>query len=225
MALKKASTFLGVCATVGLALAGSWLFAATPASTQSSRVATGQILASTCAGCHGQDGNSYGPATPSIAGISVPYFIGTMEQYREGRRNSTIMNRVALGYTSEEVQAMAYFFAAQQFEPVKQRFDAARAARGAIVHKRYCEHCHRNGGAESGRAGILAGQWLPYLRATLTDMVIGKREMPRSMKRWMDRLVRIEGEESVEDLMHYYASNTVGTTSAQQSLQSLFPAR
>ena len=40
------------------------------------------------------------------------------------------------------------------------------------------------------------------------------------MKRWVDRLLRIEGDEAVEDLMHYYASNTRG---AKKSLRSLFP--
>lgn len=182
--------------------------------------ATGELLASTCAGCHGQDGNSEGPAIPSIAGISVPYFINTMEQYRNGQRNSTIMNRVALGYDANEVQAMAFFFSQQTFKPVKQKFDAARAKRGARFHKQYCEYCHRQGGAEAGREGILAGQWIPYLKATMTDMVTGKRRMPPTMKRWVDRLLRIEGDEAVEDLMHYYASNTRG---AKKSLRSLFP--
>ena len=186
--------------------------------------ATGELLASTCAGCHGQDGNSEGPAIPSIAGISVPYFINTMDQYRNGKRNSTIMNRVALGYDAREIQAMAFYFSQQPFRPVKQPFDPVRARRGAIHHRRFCEHCHRQGGAEAGREGILAGQWMPYLRATMTDMVTGRREMPHTMKRWVERLIRIEGDEAIEDLMHYYASNTAGVKKKRSnSLRDLFP--
>ena len=228
----NASTFVLASAGLVCAVFGGLILTAKPAQTQvpqrfwlqqqaptqqATKTAPGEILASTCAGCHGQDGNSEGPATPTIAGVSVPYFLSTMEQYRQGRRNSTIMRRVALGYNTAEIEAMAYYFASQKFIPVKQPFDPKRAERGAIFHKRYCEYCHRDGGTRAGREGILAGQWVPYLRATLTDMVVGKREMPHSMKRWMERLVRIEGEDAVEDLMHYYASNTKGTT------QSLLP--
>ncbi len=191
-----------------------------PVTAQGTKGATGELLASTCAGCHGQDGNSEGPAIPSIAGISVPYFINTMEQYRNGERNSTIMNRVALGYDPSEVQAMAFYFSQQTFKPVKQKFDPVRAKRGARHHKRYCGHCHRQGGAEAGREGILAGQWMPYLRATMTDMVTGRRKMPRTMGRWVERLLRIEGDDAMEDLMHYYASNT---RRPKKSLRSLFP--
>ena len=49
------------------------------------------MLADTCAGCHGVDGSSVGPASPSIAGMSAEYFTETMEAFKSGERPSTIM--------------------------------------------------------------------------------------------------------------------------------------
>ena len=37
--------------------------------------ATARMLADTCAGCHGTDGGSQGPASPSIAGLDASYFL------------------------------------------------------------------------------------------------------------------------------------------------------
>ena len=56
---------------------------------------SGQALAFTCAGCHGTDGSSVGPSSPSIAGMDPDVFIDVMKGYQQDRRNSTIMNRIA----------------------------------------------------------------------------------------------------------------------------------
>ena len=59
------------------------------------------MLGNTCAGCHGTNGSSNGPATPSLAGISTEYFIDAMAAYKDGSRPSTIMTRIAKGYNAE----------------------------------------------------------------------------------------------------------------------------
>ncbi|WP_419618139.1 c-type cytochrome [Thiolapillus sp.] len=59
------------------------------------------MLGYTCAGC----GNSNGPATPSLAGASKDYIIEVMDYYATGERVSTIMGRIAKGYTKDEVKA------------------------------------------------------------------------------------------------------------------------
>ena len=43
---------------------------------------TASMLADTCAGCHGTDGASVGPATPNIAGLSETYFTDTMLAFK-----------------------------------------------------------------------------------------------------------------------------------------------
>ena len=93
-----------------------------------------EILAATCAGCHGPKGNSEGPATPTISGISQAYFILAMDQYRQGQRNSTIMKRIAKGYSWEQIRALADYFAGQPMVPLNQSYDKVKAGRGKRIH-------------------------------------------------------------------------------------------
>lgn len=165
------------------------------------------MLANSCAGCHGTNGSSVGPASPTIAGISVDYFIETMDEYKSGKRPSTIMSRIAKGYTEEEVKLMAEYFAKQPFVRQPQKHDAKLAKKGAKLHKKYCEKCHEDGGRSSeDDAGILAGQWVPYIRYTMEDYTSGNREMMKKMKKKMDKMDKAVGKEGIEHLMHYYGS-------------------
>ncbi len=67
------------------------------------------MIAQGCAGCHGQSGAGMG-ATPRIAGYGRDAFIATWESFRNDERPATIMNRIAPGYTDEEVAALADYF-------------------------------------------------------------------------------------------------------------------
>ncbi|MCW8948853.1 MAG: cytochrome c4, partial [Sedimenticola sp.] len=69
--------------------------------------ADASMLANTCAGCHGTGGNSMGPAAPSIAGLSPTYFNETMAGFASGEIPSTIMGRIAKGYTEDEIKAIS----------------------------------------------------------------------------------------------------------------------
>lgn len=166
-----------------------------------------EMLANTCAGCHGTHGNSMGPAAPTIAGLSHDYFVETMLAYNQAERPSTIMARIAKGYTEDEIVAMADYFSEQAFVAGQQSFDSKLAKRGKKLHKKYCERCHTEGGSlKDDDAGILAGQWMPYLHYTLEDFTGGARDMPRKMKKALKRVKRKAGDKGYEQLLHYYAS-------------------
>ncbi|RLA06504.1 MAG: cytochrome c4 [Gammaproteobacteria bacterium] len=168
--------------------------------------ASGAMLGNTCAGCHGTNGNSLGPATPSIAGISKDYFVDTMQAYKKGERPATIMTRIAKGYSDGDIKQMATFFAGIKFKSGAQKADLAAAKRGKKIHKKYCEKCHENGGTSSeDDAGILAGQWKPYLQYTMADFQAG-REMPKKMKKKMKALHKKKGDKGLNDLFEFYAS-------------------
>ena len=187
----------GALIACGVVLSGT-AFAATPSAA---------MLGNTCAGCHGTNGNSNGPATPTIAGISSEYFIETMMAYKEGERPSTIMTRIAKGYTDEEIKLMAEFFAKQTFERKAQKSDAKLAGRGEKLHDKYCEKCHEDGGRSTeDDAGILGGQWKPYLKYTLADFMSGDREMEKKMAKKLKELHKKEGDAGIEELLNYYAS-------------------
>ncbi len=165
------------------------------------------MLANTCAGCHGTRGSSVGPASPTIAGISYDYFIETMEAYQSGERPSTIMTRIAMGYNEKEIELMAGYFSKQSFVRLPQEHDGNAARRGKKLHKKYCDKCHEEGGRSAeDDAGILAGQWEPYLRFTMEDFTSGKRPMEKKMKKRMNKLDKAHGQAGIDDLVHFYAS-------------------
>jgi sulfide dehydrogenase cytochrome subunit len=71
------------------------------------------LLAQACAGCHGQSGEGEG-AIARIAGYDREAFVKIWQEFRENSRPATIMNRIAPGYTDEEVQILADYFASIQ---------------------------------------------------------------------------------------------------------------
>lgn len=194
--MKFKKVMQGAFVLGGLAF-GAAALAATP---------SGSMLGNTCAGCHGTNGNTQGPATPSIAGMSQEYFIDTMKAYRADERRGTIMNRIAKGYTDDEIEAMAKYFAAQKYVALKQDYDRAAAKLGGMLHERACEKCHEEGGKSSEDSAILAGQPKHYLTWSLADFHNGDREMPKKMKRRMERVYKEKGDEGLKALVEYYVS-------------------
>jgi sulfide dehydrogenase cytochrome subunit len=76
-------------------------------------MASPAMLADTCAGCHGPDGKSPG-RIPSIKGLSSDAIASAMRRYKDGTRQSTIMGRIARGYSNEEIKAMSDYLAGKR---------------------------------------------------------------------------------------------------------------
>ncbi|MCB2262556.1 MAG: c-type cytochrome [Candidatus Thiosymbion ectosymbiont of Robbea hypermnestra] len=195
--------------TLNLALATGVLALGISTAGSAGGIASASMLANTCTGCHGRDGNSLGPASPSIAQMEKTAFIEAMQAFKSGKTYGTIMDRIAKGYTDEEIERMADYFAARRFVPAKQEFDATKAGKGARLHDKYCEKCHENGGrpitGEDAEYYLLAGQWLPYLENTIADFRAGRREIPKKMKKKLDKLIKKEGEAGLAAINAFYA--------------------
>jgi sulfide dehydrogenase cytochrome subunit len=170
--------------------------------------ASAKMLADTCAGCHGTNGASGGPATPTIAGLSTEYFVEVMEGFKNGEVPSTIMGRIAKGYSEDEFKAMAEYYGKLPFVRAKgQEFNAKLVKKGAKIHDKYCEKCHADGGTKAeDDSGILAGQWQPYLRWTLADYIKEHRVPTKKMRKKLKKMLKKKGDKGVEALMNYYAS-------------------
>jgi sulfide dehydrogenase cytochrome subunit len=176
-------------------------------SLSSAQAADGTMLGNTCAGCHGTNGASVGPASPTIAGLKKDTFVDMMKSFKSGDRPSTIMKRIAEGYTDDEVVAMAEFFESKPYVAAEQSADADKAAAGKKLHKDYCEKCHEeNGTIDSDGSAILAGQWKAYLDFNLADFNAGDRPAPKKMAKKIKKMVDKHGAGSLEDLSNYYAS-------------------
>lgn len=188
------------------------------------------MLVNPCAACHGDAGNSVGPAIPNLAGVSPNYFMGAMLAYKYDDedeleeviendedfidveafpRFSTIMARLAKGYTEEEIKLMAEYFSSQTPKRPTQEFDKDMAAAGKKLHDKHCDKCHEDEGrfAEDD-TGVLAGQWKPFFLYTMSDYVDGHRAMPKKMKKQLNEITEGIGQEGIEQLAAYYASIT-----------------
>ena len=170
---------------------------------------SGAMLGNTCAGCHGTNGVSNGPATPSIAGLDYDYFVEAMNEFKEDLRNTTIMARIAKGYSEAEIEAMSKFFADKEYVKANQTVDAAAATRAETLHRKYCKNCHGETGISTDKdddSGMLAGQWKPYMEYTIADYKSGKREYGKKMGKKFEKLQKDEGDKGFADLLEYYAS-------------------
>ena len=67
------------------------------------------MLASPCAACHGPEGKSPG-SIPSLSGKSPLFISMMMKAYKDDKRQSSVMNRIAKGYTNEEIEIIAKTF-------------------------------------------------------------------------------------------------------------------
>ena len=70
-------------------------------------------LAATCANCHGTNGVSAGEVV-SLASRPKDEIVRKMQDFKAGRVPGTIMPQLAKGYTDEQIDLVAGWFAAQR---------------------------------------------------------------------------------------------------------------
>lgn len=163
------------------------------------------MMANTCNGCHGTNGVSAGPNMPHLGGVPANYMVDQMKQFKSGERPSSVMGRLAKGYSDEDFTAMAKYFAAMKYVGANQPTDADKVAKGKALHDDRCEKCHEKGGSVGADEGILAGQWKETLEIAFKEYRSGKRQMPKKMA------AKVEGDNKLTDadceaLVHFYAS-------------------
>ncbi|MCK5719355.1 MAG: hypothetical protein KAH84_05310 [Thiomargarita sp.] len=164
------------------------------------------MLVDNCTGCHGKEGNSLGPAIPIIASMNPNTFVKAMQEFKNGERPATVMKYLAKAYTNAEFKQMADYFANQKFIPNEQIVELDRVARGKVVYGKYCQMCHLKNVYTGKGSTIIEGQWMDYLRLNLSDFYTGIRDMPRPIQLQVQMLVKAEGEDSIEDIIHYLGS-------------------
>ena len=68
--------------------------------------------ASSCSGCHAASAEMDTPV-PRILGRQPAEIIAAMQAFRSGERSSTVMGRIAKGFSDDEIRAIAIWLAAQ----------------------------------------------------------------------------------------------------------------
>ena len=165
------------------------------------------LIAQNCMNCHGANGISQGPAIPSIAGFSRSYLERSLLEYKSDQRHSTIMGRIAKGYSDEDLKLLAEYFAQQPFIRAPQVTEPTLVTQGKALYRQHCAVCHiQNGTVDKTGAAIIAGQWKPYLQFALTDFQTGVRKSPRGMTKSLDAVEQRYGAEGFKALIEFYAS-------------------
>lgn len=97
---------------IKIALAAlSMLGATAPAYAQDPHLA--RNLAATCASCHGTNGHSLG-GMASLAGEPKETLMQKLMEFRSGDKPATIMHQIVKGYTDEQLDLIAAYFAVQK---------------------------------------------------------------------------------------------------------------
>ena len=175
-----------------------------------------QVVKDTCANCHGEDGLSDDSAIPIIAGASSFFLENQLLIYQEEARPCAAEafkdvdgvdaeSHCALAGTLSEDQVLeiAEYYSGQPFQAAEQSVDSALAGEGESIHNRSCDKCHTEGGGLAlDDAGILAGQWKPYLIEQMKLFRAGERWQPEKMTPEMEGL----SDEDIKALAEFYAS-------------------
>lgn len=177
--------------------------------TEPSIAKTGEQVASRCAECHGEDGQSRNSDIPSIAGFSMLATMDLLDTYRMGLRaaravelpdgTKTDMVEVAESLSDADEWAVVIHYANQQWQPHEQAFDAELARQGAEIHAEKCDRCHYDGGRDpESDLPITAGQWRDYLVAEFDNFDAGRRAMSDKMREKYDTLSAAEKRAIIE---------------------------
>ena len=71
-------------------------------------------LAATCANCHGAEGRSATKEVVSLAGLPKEHIVSQMRAFKDGTRPATVMHQLAKGYTDQQIELIAAYFAAKK---------------------------------------------------------------------------------------------------------------
>ena len=75
----------------------------------------GKKKSTTCAACHGPEGNTpTGPDFPRLGGQHYDYLVKALEGYKSGARKNPVMNPLAANLSRRDIEDLAAFFSGQK---------------------------------------------------------------------------------------------------------------
>ena len=156
-----------------------------------------------CMACHGPQGNSQIPTTPSLAGQPKLFLENQLVLIREGLRTIPEMKGLLDGVKDAEIVAMAQYFAEQKPAARTGTVDDAVWKRGqTLAAKMLCASCHLPDYAGRQQIPRLAGQHEPFLLLSMKQF----RDQP-GLGRDTIMAASLYGLKDAElaDLAHYLA--------------------
>ncbi len=154
-------------------------------------------LTESCAGCHGEDGNSATPTTPSLAGQQADYIIAALQAYKKGARENEDMQGAAA-----ELDRKAMRILADHYSRLEPKQAAVRMFETPQSLAQKCDRCHgKNGGEPDPDKPRIAGQRRAYLVKALQAFKNKERLNP-TMYKMVGHLSRVE----IEAIASHYAN-------------------
>ena len=151
--------------------------------------AAGQQKITTCAACHGQDGNSPIPVNPNLAAQHPEYITQALIEYQKGIRPNPVMAGMAAGLSAQDIADIAAYYSTQA-EKVGEA-DPALVKQGEALYRAgdqdrgipACMACHGPVGDGNGPAKFprVANQNPDYVLAALKEYQSGTRPSPNNM--------------------------------------------
>lgn len=121
-----------------------------------------------CMACHGPQGNSQIPTTPSLAGQPKVFLENKLVLIREGLREIPQMKGLLDGMGDAEIVALANYFSVQIRATVTSSVNITKYQRGqAISTGMLCGSCHLPDYAGRQQIPRLAGQQEVFLRTAM----------------------------------------------------------
>jgi len=124
-----------------------------------------------CYSCHGDQGQSFNPDTPSLGAQPSPYLLIQLYLFREKLRNVELMNAAMKGFTDDDLRTFADTLAKLPPPPATAGpTDPARLDRGkTLVHQHRCNVCHLPDLAGRENVPRIAGQREDFLVKTMRE--------------------------------------------------------
>ena len=202
-ALRQLTTIIGALAMCSAI--------ATSASAQTGDAAAGRTKATTCAACHGVDGNSVTPEWPSLAGQSEAYIVRQLEAYAAGQRADLGMQGFSATLSEQDMHDIGAFYATQILQPKGADPELVELGeniyRGGVPERGIaaCIACHGPGGHGNPMAGWprINSQHAAYLRKTLNDYANGTRTSDTDINNVMRNVAELLLEDEVVALSSY----------------------
>jgi cytochrome c553 len=170
-----------------------------------------EIAKSTCAACHGADGNSVNPEWPNLAGQHASYTVEQLHAYKSGARQNPNMSAMASNLSDDDITALGEYYADKA--PKIGQIGADEIAAGEKLYRGgdkdrgipACMACHGPNGAGNPAAKYpaLHGQHATYTTLQVTAYRSGERTTDEERKSMMRTIAARMSDADIASLARY----------------------
>jgi cytochrome c553 len=157
-----------------------------------------------CGACHGADGNSTMPGTPSLAGQPKLFLENQLVVIREGLREIPAMKGLLDKVKDEDFTALAKIYSELPAKSSTSVVDDAKTKRGADLAKQgLCGNCHLPDFSGREQMPRLAAQREDFLLANMKQFRDGTTTGRDTL---MAAILRGLNDAQLSDLAHYFST-------------------